>query len=445
MAGIKSNYLKAFCFASLMWWSTDSLAALHYIRSGASGTSCADWGANACNALPATLIRGDTYYIAGGSYAGRTFDTPVAGSSIITIKGATVAEHGSDTGWTNSYSVENGNQAIWTSEISFITSFWTFDGAVGAAWDKDPTHYGFAFSSGAVQYPISIGAYPYINTSNFTISHVAATAPGGDIETMFISTGNQYGAVANVTVSNCYSNGFGNFWWATSPLTTPTQDRWTCEYNVILRQNGSALHHGEAINNNYGIMTNMIVRYTLFEGNAGSGVTGTIVANNNDVIAPLIYGNVFKDLSAGNGIITGTSAGRMISPQVYNNTFINDYSGGWIGGNTTGTPIVYNNLLYNMDASMAVSGDYNAYYSCSNVPSENHIQIGTVNPFVNLNLGDLRLSSATQAGIVLSAPFTQDVFGHTRGADGNWDRGAIEFSSASNSLILNAPTNLRVL
>lgn len=319
-----------------------------------------------------------------------------------------------------------------------------FDGAVGEPWDKTPSHYGFAFSTGAVQYPIALGANG-VNTSNFTISHVSATAPGGDIETMFISTGNQYGAVSNVTVSYCYASGWGNFWWATSPLTSPTQDRWTCEYNVILRQNGSALHHGEAINNNYGIMTNMIVRYTLFEGNAGSGVTGFIVANNNDVIGPLIYGNVFKDLSAGNGIITGTSAGRMISPQVYNNTFINNSSGGWIGGNTTGTPLVYNNLLYNMNASMSVSGDYNAYFSCSNVPSENHIQHGTGSPFSNLAIGDFRLSAATQGGLALASTFGKDVLGTARGADGNWDRGAIELGSASAPPLLKAPTNLRLI
>ncbi len=129
---------------------TVTWAASHYIRSGASGSSCADWGTNACNALPATLTRGDTYYIAKGSYAGRTFNASVSGTSVIMIKGATVADHGTDTGWNSNYSVstaDGGGQATWTSSVSFSTSYWVFDGSVGQAWDKTSTDYGFTFSS----------------------------------------------------------------------------------------------------------------------------------------------------------------------------------------------------------------------------------------------------------------------------------------------------------
>src|SRR5574337_727949 len=104
-----------FLFPAFSW------AAAHYIRQGASGTACSDWGANACNALPSTLVRGDIYYIAGGSYSGRTFSTPESGTALITIKGATIADHGTDVGWSDGYSVQN-TQAKWTSGLTFASS-----------------------------------------------------------------------------------------------------------------------------------------------------------------------------------------------------------------------------------------------------------------------------------------------------------------------------------
>src|SRR5687767_4517693 len=80
-------------------------AANHYIRAGAAGSvPCSDWtSANACNALPATLVRGDTYYIAGGNYAGYTFDDAAVGTTTITIKHATINDHGTATGWNDAF------------------------------------------------------------------------------------------------------------------------------------------------------------------------------------------------------------------------------------------------------------------------------------------------------------------------------------------------------
>ncbi|MGZ3797793.1 MAG: hypothetical protein ACXVB1_15590 [Pseudobdellovibrionaceae bacterium] len=420
--------------------SYQCLAASHFIRSGASGSTCSDWGANACPSLPTNLTRGDTYFIAGGSYSGRTFDTPTNGTLNITIQGATVANHGTDVGWNNSYSVENGNQAVWTSSLSFTTSFWVFDGSVGPIWSKSPSDFGFAFTG--FDSPINIGAY-LSDTTNFTISHVAATAPSGDVEKVFVQTGTQSGQTNNVTVNHSYFNGWQCVWVATTPNLPPKyQNNWLFEYNVVLNTWGSASHHSEPINNNYGTMMNQIVRYNWFEG-ASSGITGFITANGADNINSKTYGNVFKDLGAGNGLITGTSAGNLVSPQVYNNTVIN-FNGWWIGGSITGTPLIYNNLLYNMSASAASPGDYNAYYSCTNVPSEAHGQIASGVPFVNLSTDDLRLIAPTQAGYSLSTEFGQDVLGHSRGADGVWDRGAYEFVSGGTLPQLLAPQNLRI-
>ncbi|MGZ3796806.1 MAG: hypothetical protein ACXVB1_10590, partial [Pseudobdellovibrionaceae bacterium] len=159
--------------AATLFISESAMAANHYIRSGATGANNgSDWS-NAYTALPTTLVRGDNYYIAGGSYAGMTFDTPVSGSSVITIKGATVADHGIATGWSDTYSVENV-QAVWTSSVTFSTSYWVFDGSVGPTWSRTPSQYGYLFN------PMTNPIYVYnLNTpiSNVVISHIAATAP----------------------------------------------------------------------------------------------------------------------------------------------------------------------------------------------------------------------------------------------------------------------------
>ena len=84
-------------------------AANHYIRDGASGDG-SNW-TNAWDDLPATLIRGDTYYVADGTYAGGyVFDDAADGTKTITIKKAIESDHGTDTGWSSAY---GDGQAVW--------------------------------------------------------------------------------------------------------------------------------------------------------------------------------------------------------------------------------------------------------------------------------------------------------------------------------------------
>ena len=69
-------------------------------------------GTGAYKALPATLVRGDTYYIADGSYPSYTVDDAVSGTIVITIKKATTSAHGTENGWDSSY---GDGQAVFTS------------------------------------------------------------------------------------------------------------------------------------------------------------------------------------------------------------------------------------------------------------------------------------------------------------------------------------------
>src|SRR5262245_59157235 len=78
-------------------------ATTRYVRLGAGGANTGlDW-TNPFTSLPSSLTRGFTYFLADGSYPGYTFDDAASGTSVITLKKATVAEHGTNTGWSDAF------------------------------------------------------------------------------------------------------------------------------------------------------------------------------------------------------------------------------------------------------------------------------------------------------------------------------------------------------
>src|SRR5687768_17254029 len=71
--GTRSAYRVTFV-ALCLFAASAALAADRYVRQGATGSgNGSDW-TNAYTSLPASLVRGDTYYVADGTYAGYTFD-----------------------------------------------------------------------------------------------------------------------------------------------------------------------------------------------------------------------------------------------------------------------------------------------------------------------------------------------------------------------------------
>jgi hypothetical protein len=84
-------------------WSSSAFAACHAINpanahngDGTSWSSAASTGAaGAFNAIPATLVRGDIYYLADGSYGSYTFSTPDSGSTTVELRKAQSYDYGS--------------------------------------------------------------------------------------------------------------------------------------------------------------------------------------------------------------------------------------------------------------------------------------------------------------------------------------------------------------
>ena len=76
----------------LILTATPAWAANWYVRAAATGSANgSDW-TNACtdftgSCAVSSLVRGDTYYVATGAYASRTFNRAESGTLVITIKG----------------------------------------------------------------------------------------------------------------------------------------------------------------------------------------------------------------------------------------------------------------------------------------------------------------------------------------------------------------------
>jgi hypothetical protein len=235
-----------------------------------------------------SFARGNTYYLADGTYGGKTFSTAASGSTYITIKKATIGDAAVEgiAGWNSAL---GEGQASFTGVCEFTSSYWVFNGVKGSL-SRNMADYGFTFTTGT-RYVVRVYNLSQA-ISDVTISHISWTAPSGDVEKHFFQTHNSTKSVARVTISHCFSDGHSNFQWGTSAGLA--MDDWVTEYNIMRRCYSSAAIHGEDLNNNYGNIRNWHIRYNIFETDGpGGGPTGCIVVLNGAAGPYYIYGNVF--------------------------------------------------------------------------------------------------------------------------------------------------------
>ena len=447
----------------LLLAATPLMGANHYIRAGSSSSANGNDWANACawftgNCAPSKLLRGDTYYVASGTYPNATvdFNTPVSGTAVITIKKATVANHGTSTGWSDSFAagpariVQDSSQA---NVIGFSTSYWVFDGQTGGGPGGWKTGFGFYVDTTRVSNPAP-GPGTNDNVNNVTISHVEIEGDHGDGDGSGGSANDGFtaGLGNNINLSYMYIHDQGRtalFWRASNS---------TIQYSWMARNESTAGQHSEGIAVWSGIGTrvaNVTFANDVWEDIEGTGI---IVAT---IDGMQVYGNVFFTTSSynqsrgglGNGAVTtwtaatcqsgcGAGAEGVSNIQVYNNTFV--ATAGVTFPNVASSNIqAYNNMFYNNNPVFENVGthDYNWFFN-SGTQSEAHMQTGTSSPFVNAANGDFHLLAHTNSGFVLVSPFNIDAEGNTRGAGGVWDRGTYQYGLTTSTGLL-PPTNLQ--
>lgn len=409
-------------------------AANHYIRPGASGNnSGSDW-TNACTGFTGScavsaMVRGDAYYFSGGSYASVNFNKAASGATIITLKKATISDHGTDAGWSNTYDT----QAQFDTQINFGTSYWIFDCQQGGGPNSLTSGFGCKVSSTAVT--------PLLRTdqvSNITIRHIEAAGNnnsngGGSIaQDGLASFGGTF-----VTLSYFYIHDTGR-----CPFFLSVQD-FVAEYGYVGTFVSTADAHAEVASIwNFAIPANRVTfRYNVFTHSDGTG--GLMFDNSDNPTGGgmQVYGNVIyhppDDVwSGGNGFIGSWTVSGFNDVLVYNNTFIGVTDMPTLGELATNPQrnVAYNNLFYNCNApnfTLFQTHDYDGFYSSGNNAGESNGQVGTGNPFVNISGLDFHLTAHTTAGITLAAPYDVDPDGVSRGASGNWDRGAFEYTAAT--------------
>jgi len=403
-----------------------------YVRSGATGNG-SDWN-NAYGSLPANLVRGTTYYVADGTYSGYIFDDPESGTQVITIKKATVADHGTSIGWSDVY---GDGTATFSGDFVFKNKYYLIDGATRNenAWD-DAAAYGFAILK-VLGNTINYGGTPSYITVRYAVLGSASGYNAGMGEAVYIAFS---ASLTDWTIDRCLlRNG------------KPTLVQLAGCSNFLIQYCHLGPGWGKEAIRGQNVTTGVIIRYNRFidstqkdPGDATSGITAEIGIWDGNHSGVQIYGNTFTNAKFGgrNAVVVvggnGSSwAGAGANgTKVYNNTFAGIAEGAvfsaiMLNGSSTEAK---NNLFYN-----CADTDVSAISTAANL-------VASVNPFVNYGSLDLRLTVGSQArniGTNLGGSYDRDALGTVRGADGVWDVGAYEFSGGTPEPLPTAPSNLR--
>ena len=394
-----------------------------------------------------TPVRGNTYYVADGSYGSKTFNTAASGSQLITIKKATVASHGPNTGWVDTL---GDGQATWGSQIQVTTSNWVID---GVSRSTPTSGHGFVVDNTASTTTelFRIGAAGGAGVSNITVKYLELRGRGYGQATVFdrgfygINTG-----TSNITIQYCYAHSMY------VPVLTRFMDTVLFEHNYTANNNSRPEFHAEFWSDSGS--DDVTIRYNQIENNEGTTTifqgngTGTTPNDSNTATNWQIYGNVcfYRNYNPAPGNNPGTNGFIWIANDagnknwsdgwlVYNNTLY-DYSyGGDLGARifnelpgSFAVPMVRNNFFDSCaDGAVHtnVNSDYNYYRNTTHTAEANQ-QLGTVSLLTSPATANFRLTAGTVSGLTLAAPFTQDMDGVTR-TPGSWDRGAFEFAGGA--------------
>ena len=455
-------------------WGNAMAADIHICDTTVCGQTPGDgstWS-NAFDDLPATLVRGDTYYIADGDYNTKTFNTAVSGNTTITIKKATVAEHGTDEGWDNAYGV---GQAVFTATsatgMNFSTDYWIIDGSTRAT---ETTGYGFKVIGQAVA-SSNIYAFYTDNADYLQFKYIEVTSPNTPIANNCIGDGSctakgfRIANSSNITIEYTYIHDV-----ALPIMHVLGGDDFIYRYSVAERNDSCGIGvagctvnaHSESVVVGYGTRNRMYFYNNKFIDIEGTGVISfenQVTASNIYIHNNVSYYTTGSDrVGLGNGWFTCTNSNTFCSSvYIYNNTIVNFPSitariDEGTAGAATSDWIIKNNLWFCNtgscgtvvnDADEVMTYDNNWYGGVSYTAGEAGAINGTTeNPFTNSATYDFTLKEGAtpiNEGTDLSAIIPSlDYAGHDRAAP--WDIGAYEYTGAADVIAPASPTGLAV-
>jgi hypothetical protein len=476
-------------------FSSFTHAACHTVLPTGSGSnSGADWN-NAMAGLPASMIRGDIYYVAAGSYGGKTFNDADNGTSTIEVRSTTAADHCTDVGWNSStllgqavFSCSSGCQAV----LYFATDYYIFNGQNCTLLpDANVCTGGYGFlvnntngqASASVQGGLGYNGPPDFDhdiTVKFTeLNGAHPTSDSSPLDIGVDFEGGSYNLMFDhlyvhddwvpfyIKGNHNHQNGSG--------YVFGSGDNVTIQNSYLAHNYSSSANHSEGCSCSEGI-TNFTIRYNYIVDMVGTAYiatpSGADYNTGNGSNGPwMIYGNVFmatptgiSSLHCGTGDGMFAAFGTTFGGDIYflNNT-IARFNGCQADNNSLGiglgftTPLqhlyVQNNLFWNTDvitvintgvtswdsASFAgVNWSFNSYDqipdSSAAADNDSNKQVLTTDPFANSASSDWTLATNTAAGSSTHPILPGndvDMNGVARGANGTWDRGAIQLAGAT--------------
>lgn len=416
----------------------------YYIRTGATG---AGDGTSWSDAFPdfASVLweRGNTYYVAGGIYPeSPTISVRESGSTWVLVKKATQSDHGSETGWSESFA----GVAQIDGKLSISNGFIEIDGQTGSG----TTGHGFKLYS--FDTPPSISAVLFISpsASPVYISHIEIEGPGfdyGDVgsDGLYWNAGS---GAKGLHISNCYIHEIPRNGVSVGEAKGTSYDDYGLLFEncVVERTGGVGIEypgiHGQGMQIGYSRTTNYtIIRNSIFKDIIGTGSIVYLTGNHYNV---QVYNNIFYS--------TDNSAYATLSP-------------GWLVSYGNGDFFhVYHNTIYNLNASAVYGRIFldsagiktaearNNFWHSSRLPyggfmhgitessnngfygnfdSSNPGDTESSSPFMDVSEGDFRLrpeADAVDAGYDLSGIVDEDYAGISRSQGLGWDIGAYEFA-----------------
>lgn len=464
------------------------MAACHAIGPSATGDGSGTNWANRMNNLPATLVRGDVYYLADGEYGKYTFKTPNLGISRITIKKAQSYDYGrTSDGCTNdisagwSQSLMGVGQANWdefygsgsTPQPGYLTL--TGNGKSTAAGCGVAPTAATTVSDCGLKITASIGQDSDFDiglnnndgqhrSPSWTITYFEVQG-GGDS-----NNGGQSeeeircrGGCDDFLVDHVYFHDTGCDF-----FKIPWTISFTVQNSYIRQNKSSSTCHGQLWYSEVDV-SNVDFHSNIIQDIEGTGVwvclTGCQATNFT------IYNNVLWRTAGSsrpgtsNGIFSCINSGnRCTNWSFIGNSVVNytaDYAGA-LGTHCDGNPNTFtwkNNLFYGITPDDRID-----FQTCGGSLTESHntylnsgmpksgisstdivLTTGASNPFTNWQGSVFTLASQNtnwSNGQALASPYNVDFAGSSRpGTDGIWNRGAFQY--VSGKPVPASPVNLK--
>ena len=445
-----------------------ALAACHTVSPSGSGThSGADWN-NAMVNLPATLTRGDIYYLADGSYGSYTFSQ--SGTAAVEIRKAQTYDNCTSTGW--NASTMGSAQAVFATnrQFSIESSGLIINGngqqttqGCGGAIGNDPTaalttptDCGIKVDNSASG--VTDGISDDANAVTFTLKYVEYYGSGNaTTESYLIRADNSPG----VTLQHMYLHRFGSVCVIIGGAS-----------NIVFTDNymfrnqttvGGNPTHGQCLQTGGSTGSTTVAR-NVFRDLGGTAIIIAWVnsAGGDTETGPyLFYNNIIWNtpgftpaFPSANGLIACINGFTCNNVTLSQNTIALMPTGAQTGidSETGGTYNVQNNIWYSnvvtgdLNSAGTFTENHNSYLasgtSCPTGTS-NVCANGSSNPFVSSSTGNFKLASDAanwNNRVSLSSPLNVDAAGVTFTSD----RGAYQFASTPPSGTIELRGNVKL-